>query len=88
MLHCIGAGADHILVHFYSSRALRRLILGAGATKDGSSIVRKLWAGAFDGRCGPMLGTHAEKVVAALADCSFEDVKTVSWRSCLAVSYW
>lgn len=72
------AGADHILAQFYSSRALRRLLLGASATEGGDEFITKLWEGALDGRCGPVLGTHAEKVLAALAECSCEPVNQVS----------
>lgn len=71
------AGADHILAQFYSSRALRRLLLGASATEGADEFITKLWEGALDGRCGPLLGTHAEKVLAALAECPCEPVNQV-----------
>lgn len=43
----------------------------------GDEFVAKLWQGAFDGRCKELVGTHADKVVAALLECGCTSVKQV-----------
>ena len=56
-------GNEHVLVHFYSSRTLRRLVLSSA--DDGAEAARafvgKLWS-VFDGSVPLYLNTHAEKV--------------------------
>ncbi|PNH12802.1 Pumilio 24 [Tetrabaena socialis] len=78
-----GAGADddeplvastsqeHILLGYFSSRALRRLLLSAAEEQQGgaAAFAAALWEGAFKGRCKQWVGTHAEKVLAALLHC-------------------
>lgn len=76
-------GENHVLLQFYSSRALRRLIIASSArgsdagtgSASGDEFVANLWRGAFDGRCRELVGTHADKVVAALLECGYAPVK-------------
>ena len=60
---------EHVLLNYYSSRAVRRLILDT--SKASSSTVNQfattLWQSAFQGRCKEWLGTPAEKLLVALA---------------------
>lgn len=61
-------------MNYFSSRAVRRLIVasshhasGDGTTTDFPTL---LWEAALKGRCQQWLGTHAEKILAALATCN------------------
>ena len=53
---------DHVLVGFYSSRALCRLVLLSRKSTAAQEFVRQLWSSALQGNCGLWLGTHADKV--------------------------
>lgn len=68
-----GGEQEPVLSHFFGSRALRRLVLasgdGGGSGAAAGAFAAKLWAGALRGRCKQWVGTHAEKVLAALAQC-------------------
>lgn len=68
-----GGEEEPVLSHFFGSRALRRLVLasgdGGGSGAAAGAFAAKLWAGALRGRCRQWVGTHAEKVLAALAQC-------------------
>jgi len=65
---------EHILMNYFSSRAVRRLIVASShhASEDGASteFPMLLWEAALKGRCQQWLGTHAEKILAALATCN------------------
>ena len=69
VLSVAAGGEEHILLNYYSSRAVRRLILDT--SKASASTVNqfssKLWQSAFQGKCKQWLGTHAEKLLVALA---------------------
>ncbi|GFR43770.1 hypothetical protein Agub_g4884, partial [Astrephomene gubernaculifera] len=63
------AEREHVLLSYYSSRALRRLILAAADEQPAgaaAAFVAALWEGALQGRCAQWVGTHGEKVLAAL----------------------
>lgn len=68
-----GRQEEPVLSHFFGSRALRRLVLasgdGGGSGAAAGAFAAKLWAGALRGHCRQWVGTHAEKVLAALAQC-------------------
>ena len=53
---------------------MRRLIL-ASSEGDEAVFPMLLWRAAFKGRCKEWLGTHAEKVLAAMATCQNAKVK-------------
>ncbi|DBA93738.1 TPA: hypothetical protein ACH3X3_013804 [Trebouxia sp. C0006] len=65
---------EHVLLNYFSSRAMRRLIVASShhASEDGAStdFLMLLWEAAIKGRCQQWLGTHAEKILAALATCN------------------
>jgi pumilio family protein 6 len=65
-----GSSAEHVLVEYFSSRTLRRLVLAstdAGTPGQlASTFVEKLWAGALQGKCAQWYGSHADKVLAAV----------------------
>ncbi|GLC37797.1 hypothetical protein PLESTB_001477700 [Pleodorina starrii] len=78
------SGREHVLLSYYSSRALRRLLLlasedaeqqqqpeGGGAA---AAFASELWTRALKGRCAQWVGTHAEKVLAALLHCGVPSV--------------
>ena len=68
---------EHILLNYFSSRAVRRLILTSSEgteEKRGNLFPLLLWQSAFKGRCKQWLGTHAEKILAALATCQNTEV--------------
>ena len=68
---------EHILLNYFSSRALRRLILASSEIAEhtgGNTFPLLLWQKAFKGRCEQWLGTHAEKILAALATCPNTEV--------------
>lgn len=70
MTCCYGAGAnEHILLNYYSSRAIRRLVLDTSKASASTinEFVVKLWQSGFQGKCKQWLGTHAEKLLVALA---------------------
>lgn len=77
------SGENHVLQQYYSSRALRRLIIGNSERESeagtgsaaGDDFVARLWAKAFDGRCSELIGTHADKVIAAFLECGCAPVK-------------
>jgi pumilio family protein 6 len=70
---------EHLLLHYYSSRALRRLVLASA--EDGRSgqcaakFVHKLWSSVLQGQLKQWVGTHADKVVGSLLHCGCPDVK-------------
>lgn len=71
------SGREHLLLSYYSSRALRRLLLAASEETGGgpaSEFAEHLWSGALRGRCKQWVGTHAEKVLAALLHCGVASV--------------
>lgn len=57
------------MLQYFSSRAIRRLVLNAGHGTQAAAFPKLLWQAAFSGRCKQWLGTHAEKIMAALASC-------------------
>jgi hypothetical protein len=65
------AAASPLLEDFFGSRALRRLAVGTAAPgREGAAAARAvdaLWAGALRGRCAELAGTHAAKILAAVA---------------------
>ena len=65
--------SEHVLLSYFSSRAIRRLVIASSETKQSSNALtgfpQLLWQAAFQGKCQQWLGTHAEKVLAALATC-------------------
>lgn len=65
--------ADELLVGYFSSRALRRLILMSTEEGPGGEAAREFcdtfYKGVLQGRCKAYLGTHADKVLAAMATC-------------------
>lgn len=65
--------SEPVLVHYVGSRVMRRLVLTQPpeGVKCFGSV---LWAKVLKGNCKKWIGTHAEKVMAALADCG--DSKT------------
>lgn len=67
---------DHVLVGFYSSRALCRLVLLSRKSTAAAEFVRQLWSGALKGNCGQWLGTHADKV------------STTIGRNCVLIAFW
>ncbi|KXZ52825.1 hypothetical protein GPECTOR_8g209 [Gonium pectorale] len=75
------ADREHVLLSYFSSRALRRLLLAAAEEKGQGSgggaaaaFATALWEGVLQGRCKQWLGSHAEKVLAALLHCGVEPV--------------
>ena len=73
---CHAGAEEHILLQYFSSRAIRRLILTASAeNKHATDFSSMLWEAAFQGKCRQWLGTHAEKILAALASCCDNLVK-------------
>ncbi len=75
------AAAEHALLNYYSTRALRRALLAAGegegapgggaaAAEAVGALAEALWSGSLRGRCGGWVGGHAEKVLAALLHCA------------------
>lgn len=56
------------MLQYFSSRAIRRLVLSA-ADRNDHVLPSLLWKAAFQGKCAQWLGTHAEKILAALASC-------------------
>ena len=63
------------MLHYFSSRGIRRLVLTAHESEHAVAFPKLLWQAAFQGRCQHWLGTHAEKVMAALASCHDTSVK-------------
>ena len=63
------------MLQYFSSRAIRRLILNADQNSSAAAFPKLLWQAAFQGRCQRWLGTHAEKIMAALASCQDTLVK-------------
>ena len=63
---CELAGEQHILEDYYSSRAVRSLVLlsrqPGPAGETACRFVAGLWAGALKGRCTLWVGTHGAKV--------------------------
>ena len=62
------------MLQYFSSRAIRRLVLNAGQSRQ-AAFPKMLWQAAFKGRCHQWHGTHAEKIMAALASCKDVSVK-------------
>ena len=60
------AGEAHVLEDYYSSRALRRLLLASRqpgpAEETASHFAARLWAEALKGHCQTWVKTHGEKV--------------------------
>lgn len=69
---------EPLLMHYFSSRHLRRLLLaGSSDGADGAgarSFAQQLWSEALAGRCKQLVGSHAEKVLAAVLHCGVDDV--------------
>ena len=63
------------MLQYFSSRAIRRLVLNTGQSRQAAVFPKLLWQAAFKGRCQQWLGTHAEKIMAALASCEDASVK-------------
>lgn len=61
---------EHVLLQYYSSRTLRRLVLYATEEGPGGELARqfsaRLWKEVLSGRCKQWVGTHGEKVLAAV----------------------
>lgn len=57
-----------MLLGFYSSRALRRLVLTCRDRDQATVVSEKLWAAAFQGRCKQWLSTPAEKARRSFRD--------------------
>lgn len=73
--------AEHIFTQFYSSRALRRLLLASaddGPAAPATALAVKLWSGACAGRCRRWVGGHGEKVLAALLHCASPEVRNAA----------
>ena len=66
---------EHVMLQYFSSRAIRRLVLNTGQNTQDAAFPKLLWQAAFKGRCQQWLGTHAEKIMAALASCKDASVK-------------
>ncbi|KAK9844997.1 hypothetical protein WJX74_009447 [Apatococcus lobatus] len=75
-------GEQHIMEDYYSSRALRSLVLMSrqpgAAGETACSFAAALWAGALKGRCNLWVGTHGEKVLAAVLSCGSEKIRQES----------
>jgi len=56
---------EHLLVDFWGSRMMRRLAL-TPPPPGVKSLANTLWAEVFKGQCKKWVGTHAEKVLAAV----------------------
>ncbi|GIL88103.1 hypothetical protein Vretimale_13967 [Volvox reticuliferus] len=68
---------EHVLLSYYSSRSLRRLLLLAAEEQSAgaaAALASEVWANALKGRCNQWVGTHAEKVLAALLHCGVQPV--------------
>lgn len=63
------------MLQYFSSRAIRRLILNTSQSRQAAAFPKLLWQAAIKGRCQQWLGTHAEKIMAALASCNDASVK-------------
>lgn len=63
------------MLQYFSSRAIRHLLLNTGQSTQAAAFPKLLWQAAFKGRCQQWLGTHAEKIMAALASCEDVSVK-------------
>ncbi|KAG2439363.1 hypothetical protein HXX76_004722 [Chlamydomonas incerta] len=76
------AAAEHVFLNFFSSRALRRLVLAAAEEEGGggaaAGFAKQLWDRAVKGRCKQWVGTHAEKVLAALLHCGVPEVQAAA----------
>lgn len=67
-----GPPMEHVLVDYFSSRALRRLVLASDEDGEGSaaaSFSAAFWLRVLDGRCKSWVGSHADKVLAAFLHC-------------------
>jgi pumilio family protein 6 len=71
-------GSEPLLTHYYGSRGLRRLLLaGEAAGADGEearAFAQQLWSDALQGHCQQLVGSHADKVLAALLHCGVPSV--------------
>ncbi|KAG2498855.1 hypothetical protein HYH03_003047 [Edaphochlamys debaryana] len=68
---------EHLMTSYYSSRALRRLLLAAADESPpgaAAAFAKAFWEGALKGRCGRWVGSHGEKVLAALLHCGVAEV--------------
>ena len=69
---------EHVLMSYFSSRAVRRLIVASSHHASGDGAITDfpalLWEAALKGRCQQWLGTHAEKILAALATCNHSKI--------------
>lgn len=74
--------AEEVFTHYYGSRALRRLILASeeeGKGGEGArAFVEALWPKALAGQCKRRVGSHADKVLAALVMCGSAQVKAAA----------
>lgn len=57
------------MLNYFSSRAIRRLVVNT-VGQSTSAFPALLWQVAFQGKCAQWVGTHAEKILAAVASCS------------------
>mmetsp|Transcript_9410 Transcript_9410/g.23839 ORF Transcript_9410/g.23839 Transcript_9410/m.23839 type:complete len:652 (-) Transcript_9410:138-2093(-) len=60
---------SHVLLDYVPSRTLRRLLLAGGEGGGSGAFAEALWADALQGRCAQWVGSHADKVLAALTHC-------------------
>ncbi|EFJ45371.1 pumilio family protein [Volvox carteri f. nagariensis] len=77
------SGREHVLLSYYSSRALRRLLLLAADEQPAGAagaFASEIWANALKGRCKQWVGTHAEKVLVALLQCGVQPVVTAATK--------
>ena len=69
---------DHVLVSYFGSRALRRLVLASCEEGEGGegakAFVELMWKKGLQGQCSSWVGTHADKVLAALVHCGVGEV--------------
>ncbi len=76
--------AEPLLLNFFSSRALRRLVLASSDEGPGGegarAFVRSLWGRALKGRCSSWVGTHADKVLAAVLHSGDAEVREAAAR--------
>lgn len=72
------AAAEPLLVNYFGSRALRRLVLASNEAGHGGegarSFVHSLWNKCLKGKCAEWFGTHADKVLASLVHCGVATV--------------
>jgi len=68
---------EHVMTHWYASRALRRLLLSAAlpdAPPSARACATTLWRDGLDGRVAQWAGSHGDKVLAAFVRCGVDGV--------------